>query len=39
MTNGTIQSLPLGGKVARLKPGRMRATCRAESVVYEANTA
>ena len=39
MTNGTTQSLPLGGKVARLKPGRMRATCRAESVVHEANTA
>ena len=38
MINGAIQSLPLGGKVARLKPGRMRATCRAESVVYEADT-
>ena len=28
-----------GGKVARLKPGRMRATCRAESVVYKTNPA
>ena len=39
MINGTTQSFPLGGKVGRLKPGRMRATLRKESVVYQSDPA